>query len=262
MRLVAVLGCLLGVINAKAITPDLGLDTQHPYVGECGGGSGTAISPRSMITARHVPGLTFEIMGKMFTAVERINHPSYDIAIFNFATDLPVWCPLGASAPIGTQVTWVGYGGIGSVNQQRTGYDIRYGNYGRHAAKNFVDKKWSLFNLGPALVSMLDDNPESASVNGDSGGACLANGQLVGVISYAFNLRGGQLPNYGFAILNNGIPYHGSGAIDLTIPEIRHWVRANMNPGLFTLDPAMIPTPGPGTNDRNPLGLPFFSMWL
>ncbi|MBV6458719.1 MAG: hypothetical protein HONBIEJF_01857 [Fimbriimonadaceae bacterium] len=262
MRFVTVLGFAIAVIRVQGITPDLGVDQQHPYVGECGGGSGTAISPRSMITARHVPGLTFEVMGKIYTAVERINHPNYDLAIFNFASDLPVWCPLGASAPIGTPVTWVGYGGIGYVNQAKNGYDIRYGNFGRHAATNIVHKKWSMFNLGPALVSMLDDNPDSAGVNGDSGGACLANGRLVGVISYAFNLRGGQLPNYGFAILNNGIPYHGSGAIDLTIPEIHQWVRANMNPGLFTLDPAFMPYAAPKahTTDKQ-LELPLFESW-
>lgn len=243
---------LASPLPAWPIAPDLGLDQKYPFVGECGGGSGTAISPRTMITARHVPGLTFGIAGVIYTAIERINHPTYDIAIFNFGTDLPGWHTLGASPPLGTAVEWVGFGGIGTVNSSRTGYDIRYGNYGRHRASNVVHHKWSLFGLGPALISMLVGNPDAAGVNGDSGGACMADGKLVGVVSYAFNTTGGRLPNYGFAVLNDGVPYHGSGAIDLTVPEIRQWVLANMIRPRHRLQDGGIATSGPPPRPATP----------
>lgn len=230
MRWISITLCLAAACGtADAIAPDLAPDFQFTYVGECGGGSGTAIARRAMITARHVPGLTFGINGEIFTAVQRINHPDYDLAIFLFDRDLPGWYALGTSAPIGSEVVWVGYGGVGYPNFQWHGYDIRYGNYGRHAATNIVHLKWGVFGW-PAIVSMLDDNPDAAAVNGDSGGGVFANGRLVGVISYSFNLKGGALPNYGFAVLNGGNPYHGSGAIDLTIPEIRAWVLAHIRP--------------------------------
>lgn len=190
-----------------------------------------------MITARHVPGLTFELMGTIYTATHRVNHPTYDIAIFNFATDLPVWCNLGYSVNIGDPVVLVGYGGVGYVNNQWHGYDIRYGNHGRHAAGNTVDHRANYFNLGPALIMMLRNYPDAATVNGDSGGACMSNGRLVGVISYAFNMTGGQLPNYGFAVNNGGTPYHGSGAIDLTQLDVQVWVRTHMKRALHQTSP-------------------------
>ena len=244
-----------------AIAPDLGLDTTYRFVGECGGGSGTAIARRVMITAKHVPGIWFEVQGRMYTAVQRFNHPSHDIAVFIFGEDLPGWYQLGASAPVGAPVTWVGYGGIGTVNNQWQGYDIRYGNHGRHAATNVVHKKWSLFGLGPALVSMLADQPNSASVNGDSGGAVFSNGRLVGVISYAFNETGGSRPNYGFAANNGGVPYHGSGAIDLTVPEIRQWVLQFVRPLVIARPQSLIPFQSPTTVPwKKPLALPFFQL--
>jgi hypothetical protein len=251
---------VFAVAQAIAIAPDLGLDTAYRYVGECGGGSGTAISPHTMITAKHVPGITFGVGGKIFTAVERINHPDYDLAIFNFAEVLPGWYQLGTSAPIGAPVVWVGYGGVGYVNNQWHGYDIWYGNHGRHSAANVVHRKWSMFGLGPALVSMLVDNPNSAGINGDSGGAVFSNGRLVGVISYAFQESGGQLPNYGFAMLNGGVAYHGSGAIDLTLPEIRNWVLSNMDPPFYKWPRRLLPLrPAPAPSAQGwPLELPFF----
>lgn len=257
-RFAIALSAVVVAASASAVTPDLGPDQQYPFVGECGGGSGTAIGPRVMITAKHVPGVTFGIAGQTFTAVERINHPTVDLAIFKFDRDLPGWYPLGSSAPLGTPVVWVGYGGIGDPNNQWHGYDIQYGNHGRHAAANVVTKKWNMFGMGPALVSMLIDNPNAAAVAGDSGGACFANGKLVGVISYAFNETGGRLPNYGFAILNGGVPYHGSGAIDLTAPEIRRWVFKTMWKPIWRKPTPLLDLITPPATPRESLPLPFF----
>lgn len=247
---------------ASAIAPDRGLDLQYRYVGECGGASGTAISRRAMITAKHVPGLTFGLNGQIFTAVQRVNHPQYDLAIFLFDQDLPGWHPLGAAAPIGASVNWVGYGGTGYPNFQWHGYDIRYGNFGRHAGTNSIAWKWNMFGLGPALVSMLGTNPDAAAVNGDSGGACFSKGRLVGVISYAFSTQGNTLPYYGWAVLNGGVPYHGSGAIDLTEPEIRKWVLGVIRPISAIGPPHRIQPQGgssPGASSGS-LPLPFFTM--
>lgn len=216
---------------SAGIVPELGADTRFKWVGPTGGGSGTAISRRSVITAKHVGGNTYEVLGHIYTAASRINHPTMDLAILIFDEDLPGWHQIGQSAPVGTAVSLVGYGHWGVVNPQHTGYDIYWWSTGvRLAAPNQVDLEWYMPNYGPSLISWLEFEGEGAAVSGDSGGGYFVGDKLVGVMSFAFNTTGGELPNYGFAVLNNGVPYHGTGAINLTDPEVRLWLMDNISP--------------------------------
>ncbi len=230
-RLLACFVVSAAACSSPGIVPNLGEDTRFVWVGPTGGGSGTAIARRSVITAKHVGGSTYEVLGKIYTAPSRIDHPTMDLSILVFNEDLPGWHQVGWSAPVGSDVSWVGYGHWGIVNPQETGYDIYWWSGGvRLAAPNQVDLKWYFPGMGPSLISWLTVNGEAAAVAGDSGGGCFVGDKLVGVISYAFNNTGGQLPNYGFAVLNNGVPYHGSGAIDLTDPQVRLWLMDNIVP--------------------------------
>lgn len=216
---------------ACAVVPNTGADTDYLWVGPTGGGSGTAIARRSVITARHVGGSTYESQGKIYTASSRIDHPAYDITILNFSEDLPGWHELGTSAPVGTPIEMVGFGRTGVLNSTGTGYDIQWSSGGtRIAAPNNVEFEWLMPGIGPSMIAYLGGNGEGAAVAGDSGGGFFAGGKLVGVISFAMNATGGTLPDYGFASLNNGVPYHMTGAINLTKPDVRAWVLDNIVP--------------------------------
>lgn len=219
------------VAQSYAIVPNTGPDSDFRWLGHAAGGSGTAISRRSVITAKHATGSQYEILGTLYTAAYRINHPTMDITILVFDEDLPGWHQLGRQAPVGAPVSMVGLGRTGIVNPQGTGYDIYWWSGGtRLAAPGNVDLKWFFPGWGPSLISWLDVNGDGAGVSGDSGGGYFIDGKLVGVISYVFNNTGGVLPDYGFASLNGGVPYMGTGAIDLTDPEVRAWVLDNVVP--------------------------------
>lgn len=226
-------GVLASAITAAspAIVPNLGEDSRFQWVGPTGGASGTAVARRSVITAKHVGGSTYGVLGKIYSASYRIHHPTMDLAILVFGEDLPGWHEIGGSAPVGSEVMWVGYGRTGILNPQGTGYDIYWWSGGtRLAAPNQVDLEWYFPGWGPSLISYLKANGDAAAVSGDSGGGVFVGDKLVGVISYAFNSSNGVLPDYGFASLNNGVPYHGSGAISLTDPEVRRWLMDNLVP--------------------------------
>lgn len=217
--------------STPAVVPNLGADTLYPWVGPTGGGSGTAIAKRTVITAKHVGGSTYESLGTIYTASYRVHHPDMDLALLVFGEDLPGWHQVGLSAPVGSKISMVGLGRTGILNPQGTGYDIYWWSGGtRLAAPNEIDVEWYFPGWGPSLLSYLKANGDAAAVSGDSGGAYFIADKLVGVLSYAFNSSNGTLPDYGFASLNNGVPYHGTGAINLTDPQVRRWIMDHIVP--------------------------------
>lgn len=218
----------LGAVSF-AVVPDTGPDPLFTFVGQVGGGSATAIASRSVITAKHIGGTTFTLNGVNHFASARIDHPTFDISILNFASDLPGWHSLGNSSAIGATLTMVGYGGTGSVNAAGTGYDVVSGGGIRRASTNFLHAKGLVNNFGPSLISYLNVNGDAVLAGGDSGGGFFINNQLVGVNAFIFS-QNTSLPNYGFASLNGGTAYFGSGAINLTEQSIQTWVRANIVP--------------------------------
>lgn len=229
------LGLSLGILSfcaaALAVVPDNGPDLDFAFVGMVGGGgSGTAIMQRAVLTAKHVGGMSYHLNGVTYNAVQRIDHPTVDISILNFGVDLPGWHTLGNTANPGDTITMVGYGSTGVLNGAGNGYDITGGGGTRRKGTNLFDFRANVANFGPSIISFLVDNGDAALAGGDSGGAFFVNNTIVGVNSFIFNQRSGVLPNYGFASQNGGTAYFGSGAIDLTVPDINTWVRNNAVP--------------------------------
>lgn len=214
---------------AQAVVPDTGPDPLFTFVGRIGGASGTAIMSRAVLTAKHVGGTTFTLGGVNYQAVARIDHPTADISILNFGVDLPGWHMLGDSAALGSTLSLVGYGDTGSVNAAGNGYDVFAGGGVRRAGTNILHDRVFVTNYGPSMLSYLNANGDGVLAAGDSGGGFFVGNRLVGVNSFIFTLNQ-SLPNYGFASLNGGTAYFGSGAIDLTDPGLRDWVLTNAVP--------------------------------
>ncbi|MCG3128444.1 MAG: hypothetical protein CHACPFDD_03332 [Phycisphaerae bacterium] len=236
LAVLIVLGAATGAVSL-AVVPDTGSDTRFPWVGQVGGATGTAIAARTVITARHNGTSTYGWGEEIYYATHRIEHPTADIALLIFDTDLPGWHALGADAPIDSPISMVGWGHWGTLNDAGDGYVIWWWSGGKRiAAPNALHEKWNVPGVGPSLISWLNVNGDAAAVAGDSGGAFFIDDKLVGVLAFAFNNSGGRLPDYGFASQNGGVPYHGSGAIDLTDPEIRQWVLENSVPTCVPCD--------------------------
>lgn len=225
------------VTASFAIVPNNGPDSTYSFVGQIGGASGVAFMSRSVITAKHVGGTSFVMGGTTYNAFERIDHPTLDVAILNFSSDLPGWHNLGNSSPIGSTLTMVGFGNTGVLNGAGNGYDNTFGAGVRRAGNNTLAFKQFVPDYGPSLLAWLTGDGDAAYAIGDSGGGTFINGELVGVNSFIFNESGDPptLPNYGFASQNGGVPYFGSGAIDLTDPTMRAWVTANAVPEPTTM---------------------------
>lgn len=230
---ISILAAASGTV-AHAVVPDTGPDALFSFVGSVGGASGTAIMSRAVITAKHVGGLTFTLGGSNYQAVARVDHPTADISILNFGVDLPGWHSLGDTAALGSTVRIVGYGDTGALNAAGNGYDVFSGGGIRRAGTNLLHQRALVTNFGPSLLSFLNVNGDAVLAAGDSGGGFFYNGRLVGVNSFIFTLNQ-SLPNYGFASLNGGTAYFGSGAIDLTDPGLQSWVLANAVPEPATM---------------------------
>jgi hypothetical protein len=199
-----------------------------------GGGSGTAILQRAVLTAKHVGGTSFQLNGVTYNAVQRIEHPTADLAILNFGVDLPGWHTLGNSANPGDTITIVGYGSTGVLNGAGNGYDITGGGGIRRKGTSVFDFRANVTNFGPSILSYLRQNGDAVVAGGDSGGGFFVNNKLVGVSAFFFS-QNTQLPNYGFASQNGGTPYFGSGAIDLTNQALNDWVVQNAVPEPATM---------------------------
>ncbi|MCO5297639.1 MAG: PEP-CTERM sorting domain-containing protein [Fimbriimonadaceae bacterium] len=224
-RPVFLLALLATSVSAFAIAPDNGATTSFEFVGQIGGASGVAIGLRSVITAKHVGGMGFSVGGNSYTAVSRINHPTLDLSILNFDTDLPGFYAIGNASPLGSTLTLVGYGQTGVLNATGDGYTITGGGGVRRMGTSSLDGKQFVNDFGPSLLSFLVENGDGVLVAGDSGGGFFIGNQLVGVNSFVFTTNE-NLPAYGFASQNGGTPYYGSGGIDLTDPGVRAWVNS------------------------------------
>lgn len=240
-----------------------------------GGVSGVAIGPRTILTAKHVglaAGGTFQLGAQVFTVQNVVNGPTVhgiatDLTLANLTTTLPGFYNVATSATAGNSITMVGFGGSGVVNSAGNGYSITVGAGTRRAAGNVLDGTVDVDGIGPSHYAYLDGAGEAALVGGDSGGGWFnASGQLIGINSFYFNdtdwttVPQGAPPappgyqDYGFPNANtNGYHYHsgapwnldvdlnpgeryfGSGAVDVTSPEVRSWIQANAVPEPATI---------------------------
>jgi hypothetical protein len=209
-------------------------------------GSGTAITPFNVITAKHVPGLFYNLPGfGSFQAISRVEHPTADLAILRFGSALPGFYNPMFADQIGQTVTMVGFGDTGTLRGDGTGY-ISTGGAGTRRKGNQRVSDRQAVNLGGNItnsVSLLydldgngvdffqDGGPVAgeAGLNfGDSGGAWLRNvggtNFIVGVNSFIFDSN------------NNNNLYDfgdGGGAVDLN--NYSQWVLTNTVPEPATM---------------------------
>lgn len=254
----------LGSTTAFAVFPNNGVDTTFKFVGQVGptngtNGSGTVISPNHVITAKHVGGMRFyfrnngvDISG-FADAVERIEHPTADLAILRFNTDLGDYIRPYYDEVV-AMTTIVGFGLTATPRANGTGYDL-VANSGqiRRSTVNMIDARQTV-DLGPGITSSTSilydlDGPtgngsmggaaiagEGGQLFGDSGGAWLRNidggWRIVGVTSFIFDNNGnGNTLDWG----------DGGGAAELF--TYRDWVEQHA------------PVPEPATMAAMALGL-------
>lgn len=106
------------------------------------GNSGTVISPHFVVTAKHVGGTNFSLNGTNYTAVERFDHPTADIALLRFDAPFAKYSLPYFGDVLGQVVTFVGFGVSGiertTGDHAWTGYDMAGGGT-RAAVTNRIE---------------------------------------------------------------------------------------------------------------------------
>lgn len=184
------------------------------------------------------------------------NTTNVDLVLVTVNGTFPGYYNIGNLLFANDPVTMVGYGQSGGVNGAGTGYDINVASGSRRKGDNTADV-FGVIDVdnatgvngtggGPVVGSYLKAAGGAALGDKDSGGGWFKNGNLVGISSFIFNdttfrapngtLQNGA-PNYGFPrttpttfgpdingntyTLPANTPYFGSGAIDLTDPQLQ-----------------------------------------
>ncbi len=235
-------------------------DTFYQFVGQMNGSSAVAIGPHSVLTAAHSGGNAgnFILDGTSYTRIGSKRAPDYvigpghttgvDLMVVYVSQTLPGYYSIGDSVSTGDTITMVGFGKSGFVSGDGYSMSIAAGTRrkGDNTIDGFgvVDTGTSFVTGGPAMVSYLKAPGEAALGSLDSGGGWFSNGKLVGTSVFTFNdTQSGtetepKYLSYGFPSRNTDgytsqdgsytIPpntaYFGSGAIDLTNPQIHDFV--------------------------------------
>lgn len=127
----------------------------YPSVGMCGDwngtsftqwGSGVAVAPTWVLTARHVGGTHFLLNGTYYAVAQKFYHSGVqnaDLALWKLATPVPAWSPVAwpdfVTGLQGQTVTFVGYGV--TANQAQSGWSILNGTNGvKRASVNVIDQ--------------------------------------------------------------------------------------------------------------------------
>lgn len=116
MKGLFVLACISSCGLAWAIVPDVGSDINFIGLvrdGNTDRGSGVLITPRCVLTARHVPGNRFHLPGGEVRTGVRINHPRADLAIINFDVDFAHFVEPLYGDNLNRNVTLAGFGFTG-----------------------------------------------------------------------------------------------------------------------------------------------------
>jgi len=213
---------VLGSTAAFAVYPNNGADTTFKFIGQVGGvgftnGSGTVVSPHHVLTAKHVGGTRFYFrdngvdVSSFVDAVERIEHPTADLAVLRFNADLGNYIRPHYAEDI-AMTTIVGFGLTATPRANGTGYDqVANSSQVRRSTVNMIDAR-TIIDLGPGITSSTSilydlDGPtgngsmggaaiagEGGQLPGDSGGAWLrninGNWRIVGVTSFIFDNNG------------------------------------------------------------------------
>lgn len=239
-------------------------DTFYQFVGQMNGSSAVAIGPHTVLTAAHTGGNAgnFILGGTTYTRIGSKQAPAYvigpgdttnvDLMVVYVSQTLPGYYSIGSGISGGDTVTMVGFGKSGFVSGN--GYSVSVAAGTRRKGDNTADgfgvidvnnaTGGAAVGGGPVMVSYLKVAGDAALGSGDSGGGWFSNGSLVGISSFTFNdTQSGTetsptYASYGFASQNThgytaqngsytipaGAAYFGSGAIDLTDPQIHNFV--------------------------------------
>jgi hypothetical protein len=252
------------VIATTSTTTPNPEDTFYQFVGQMNGASAVAIGPHTVLTAAHVGGNAgnFILDGTTYTRIGSKKAPSYlispgnstnvDLMVVYVSQTLPGYYSLGNSISGGDTVTMVGFGKSGFVSGTNYSVSIPAGTRrkGDNTADVFgvIDVDNATGNSGagggPVIGSYLKVAGDAVLGSMDSGGGWFSGGNLVGISSFTFNesQSGTETSptygDYGFASKNTngytaqdgsytllpGQAYFGSGAIDLTDPQIHDFV--------------------------------------
>lgn len=268
---VAAIPSAFAIVSTTSLTDPGAADTLYSFVGQMNGSSAVAIGPNKVLTAWHVGGGSFVLNGTTYnyggtTAAFNYVDPTdpahlahVDLRIVTVQGTLPGWYDIANGSTIGQELTMVGLGKSGVVSGDQRAYAVNFGETPgtRRKGDNTLDEKGVLYNssattndgYGPYMLGYLKAAGDAVLAGNDSGGGWFSNGRLIGISSFTFNLTQPNATtspayrNYGFGSANTGgytgdgfslapgEAYFGSGAIDLTDPQIQTWLRTQgVNP--------------------------------
>lgn len=127
---------LAGIVSAcysLGIVPEVGSDIDFIGLvrdGDNDRGSGVLITPRCVLTARHVPGNRFHLPGGEVRTGVRINHPRADLAIINFDVDFPHFVEPLYENNLNRNVTLAGFGLTGRRRDDNSGFNLTANTFG------------------------------------------------------------------------------------------------------------------------------------
>lgn len=230
LRYFAFAAAAILITGAHAAYPDNGADAFFTNVGVVAvgnswNGSGTVISNRDVLTAKHVGGSRFFMSNNgttfftFFDAIQRIEHPTADLAILRFSPGtFTSWHDIYEDDMVGQQTYMVGFGLTATLRANGTGWNhVPGSDLVRRSTTNMIDYRVAV-NLGGGITNSMSimydiDNPaggngtsggpaipgEGGVLSGDSGGAFfhLDNGKyrVAGVTSFMADIvQGSQHP--------------------------------------------------------------------
>lgn len=214
-------------------------------------GSGVAISPFCVLTAKHVvsgaSSVTIDVAGSLAAASKVVEHPTADLALLTLANPLDHYLRPWYGNPLGLEVDVVGFGRAASLRADHTGFqDLGSGTSGvLRRCRNSISRKGG-FEGYEALFfdydSPFEDTPdalkdryadggpvegEGGTRRGDSGGGYLANiggeFRLIGTHAAGINLGG---PGIGDSFNSD----FGDASVGVSLAEYKDWIEANCVP--------------------------------
>ncbi len=102
------------------------------------GNTGTVISPHFVVTARHTGGMGFSLNGTTYTAVQRYDHPTADIALLRFETPFAKYSLPYFGNVLGQVATFVGFGATATLRTEGEHAWTGYNNIGAGGTRRAV----------------------------------------------------------------------------------------------------------------------------
>ncbi|HMS55316.1 MAG TPA: hypothetical protein PKA27_07920 [Fimbriimonadaceae bacterium] len=185
---------LAAAATAQAVFPN-NPESGFPAVGMCGDwngttftqwGTGTAVAPNWVLTARHVGGTHFWQNGTYYAVQQKFYHPQADLALWRMSSSIPSYAPIafrpfsGVAALQGQVTRFVGYGV--TAQQLQNSWNPISGSFGvKRSTVNTIDFEWPSFfvNFGSYtrttdyILFDLDD-PAGVNPNNTYGGTAIS----------------------------------------------------------------------------------------